>query len=126
VEIDVDSRGHGPRIDRGRHGIVSVAILGSANFDIRDVDERSLHLGPGEAQPTSRRSRRVDVNRDGEMDVVVRFDAEETGIAPVDTQVCLFGETLEGAWIEGCDAIDAQAQHQSEGDPNGTGRGHSR
>jgi len=125
VEIDVDSRGHGPRIDRGRHGMVSVAILGSADFDIRDLDERSLRLGPGEAQPTSRRGRshRVDVNRDGEMDVVVRFDAEETGIAPADTQLCLFGETTDGAWIEGCDAIDAQAEHQSEGDPNGTGRG---
>jgi filamentous hemagglutinin family protein len=122
VEINVDPRGYGPRMGWGRHGIVSVVIRGSADFDIRDVDERSLRLGPGEAEPTSRRgrsrTRRVDVDRDGEMDLVVRFDAGETGIAPDDTQVCLFGQTTDSAWIEGCDAIDARAERQIERGPS--------
>jgi len=124
VEIDVESPGLGPRINRGRHGIVSVAILGSADFDVRDVDEHSLRLGPGEAESISQRGRspRVDVNRDGEMDLVVRFDAEETDIAPTDTQLCLFGQTIDSAWIEGCDAIDAQAAGRSEESPNQTDR----
>jgi hypothetical protein len=124
VEIDVDSTGYGPRIERGRHGIVSVAILGSADFDVRDVDERSLRVGPDEAEPTSRRGRshRVDVNRDGEMDVVVRFEAEQTGITPADSQLCLFGQTTDGAWIEGCDAIEAQVERGYAEDPHPTGR----
>jgi hypothetical protein len=115
VEIEVEPRRHG-RMHPGRQGIVSVAILGSADLDVRDLDERSLRLGPGESEPTSHhgrgRTRRVDVNRDGEMDVVVRFDAREAGISVGDAQVCLFGETADRTAIEGCDAIETLPERE--------------
>lgn len=129
VEIAVEPRRQGGRMHPGRHGIVPVAILGSADLDIRDVDERSLRLGPGEAEPTSHhgrdRSRRVDVNRDGEMDVVVRFDAREAGVAVGDTELCLFGETTDGTAIEGCDALETKPERQlrTRGRDDGHDRG---
>ena len=85
------------------------------------MDERSLRLGPGEAEPTSEhgrsRTHRADVNRDGERDLVVRFDAREAGIALGDSEVCLFGETTDGTAIEGCDALETkpERQHRTHG-----------
>lgn len=115
VEIEI---GPGRRMGHWRHGIIAVWILGSADFDVRDVDERSLRLGPGEAEPKRSRGRarthRADVDGDGEMDLVVRFDVEEAGIAPGDAPVCLFGQTRDGAWIEGCDRFEAPAASKGE------------
>jgi hypothetical protein len=111
VEIEV---GAGRRMGHRRHGMIAVSILGSANFDVRDIDERSLRLGPGESEPKRSRGRgrthRADVDRDGEMDLVVRFDVEAAGIARGDARVCLFGQTQDGAWIEGCDTIEAPVE----------------
>jgi hypothetical protein len=84
---------------------MNVAILGSEAFDVRDVDERSLRLVPGEAEPRGRPHRR-DVNHDGYRDLVARFDVRETGIAFGDSELCLVAETKEGVLLEGCDAIE--------------------
>jgi hypothetical protein len=105
-----------------------VAILGSAELDVRDLDERSLRLGPGEAEPWRHPDqgyfRRRDVDRDGEPDLLVRFDAREAGIAEGDTQVCLHGETLDGAAIEGCDTIaDRRRGERSDGGDEDRGHG---
>jgi filamentous hemagglutinin family protein len=132
VEVEFEPRHRPGGKPPGRHGSVSVALLGSADLDIRDVDERSLRLGPGEAEPADHRGRhrthRADVNRDGEVDLVVRFDAREAGIAADATEVCLFGETTGGAAIEGCDAIERKAererraQRRDDHDRRGRGR----
>jgi len=57
------------------------------------------------------------VDRDGEMDVVVRFDAREAGIAVGDTEVCLFGETRDGTAIEGCDGIETKPEREHRTHP---------
>jgi hypothetical protein len=123
VEIDFEPRRHAESEHPGHRKIATVAILGSAELDIRDVDERSLRLGPGEAEPTRRHgrdgTRRADLNRDGEPDLVARFDAREAGIARDAVEVCLFGETTDGAAIEGCDAIAPRPERSRP-----TGRDH--
>jgi hypothetical protein len=115
IEIDFEPRRRGESEHPDRRKVATVAILGSAELDIRDVDERSLRLGPGEAEPTSRHgresTRRADVNRDGEPDLVARFDAREAGIARDAAEVCLFGGTTDGAAIEGCDATGPDPEH---------------
>jgi filamentous hemagglutinin family protein len=114
VGVVVEPRRRGEHIHFDHARLVSAAILGSADFDIRDVDEDSLRFGPGEAEPERRRghSHRIDVDRDGEMDLVLRFDAREAGIASDDSEVCLFGEIRDGIAIEGCDAIEAQPRRR--------------
>jgi hypothetical protein len=100
--------------------VIEVAILGSQELDIRDVEVRSLRLGPAEAEPTRHRglgrTRRVDVNRDGETDLLVRFDAHEAEI-PGDGVVCLWGGTRDGSLIEGCDSAAVGLERERRGRP---------
>ena len=60
---------------------------------------------------------------------MLHFRTQETGIADGDTEVCLTGQTHDGATIEGCDSIktvpkkEAGAESQATGDPEGGGNG---
>jgi filamentous hemagglutinin family protein len=110
VEIDVRPRRRHNRLRLGSRQMIPVALLGSGDLDVRDVDEGSLRLGPGEAEPLGRRGRRwilrVDVNSDRHVDLLALFDIRDTEVAFGDTHLCLVAETEDGALIEGCDAID--------------------
>jgi hypothetical protein len=83
-----------------------VAILGSAEFDVRDIDVTTLALGPDGASVLHRRDEHFrDINRDGFADVVSRYRVHQAGIAPGDIEICLVGETFEGRRFQGCDLI---------------------
>ena len=86
---------------------IPVAILGSADLDVRDIDLDTLAFGPKRARPLAgeRRVRFQDVNADGFVDLVTTYATAKTGIAQGDTQACLTGELREGPPIRGCDAI---------------------
>lgn len=118
IGIEVEPR-RGGRPRHARHGTVEVAILGSEELDVRDVDEHSLRLGPDEAEPSRHpglgRTRRVDVNRDGERDLLVRFDAREAGISHAAATLCLWGETRDGSLIEGCASVAAGLERARRG-----------
>ncbi len=67
---------------------VVVALLGSAELDVQDVDVFSLGFGPGQAVPSrEQRNSTVylltldDVNEDGRDDLLLRFDPDETGLS---------------------------------------------
>lgn len=95
---------------RGRRGGggISVAILGSEDLDVADVDTTTLAFGPEGAAPIDRRERhRRDVNRDGFPDLVSRYATGETGIAFGDTEACLTGALQDGTPFEGCAAFRA-------------------
>jgi filamentous hemagglutinin family protein len=110
ADIDVDPWSSHDRVRPGRRQPLPVALLGSEDLDVRDVDARSLRLGPGEAAPWAlfgrRHGLRVDVNRDHHADLVARFSVREAEIAFGDRVVCLVAETADGSVIEGCDEID--------------------
>jgi filamentous hemagglutinin family protein len=110
VEIDVDPWSRHDRVHPGRRQLLPVALLGSEDLDVRDVDARSLRLGPGEAPAWSHfgrgHRRGIDVNRDRHADLVPFFSVREAEIAFGDRLVCLVGETRDGVVIEGCDEID--------------------
>lgn len=94
-------------------GRVPVAILGSRQLDVRQVDGTTLAFGPFAARPVLDQrnpwvallSRVWDVNRDRRRDFISSYRIAETGIAYGDEQACLTGELVDGTPFHGCDAI---------------------
>lgn len=109
LEIDIEpgSRSHSLR----RRGRVSVALLGTPELDVTEVDPFSLRFGPGEAEPAWRfwwaahyYFRREDVDHDGDEDLIFYFDAQEAEVPTGASEVCLTG-TLGGLPFEACEEI---------------------
>ena len=93
----------------GRHRYVKVAVLGSEDLDVSEIDVRSLRLGPDGAhakmrgRKQARRRHYRDLNRDGYPDLKVRFKLRNSGIQKGDSEVCLTGSMQNGSLITGCD-----------------------
>ena len=90
--------------------LIAVAILGSADFDVSQVDPLSVVFGPEEATEVHRRGHMEDANLDGLTDMVFHFRCRDTGIQPGDSTVFLRGQLTSGEQIEGSDVITASAK----------------
>jgi len=84
--------------------IPGVAILSSATFDARTIDDLTARFGPGQASPKGR-AKVQDVNKDGLPDMVFQFSTPESMIACGDTASFLFAKTTSGQAVVGADAI---------------------
>ena len=69
-------------------------------FDAAQTDISTLTFGPSEARP-ARGFKYLDVDEDGDIDLVLNFHVQKTGISLGDTELCLSGETLGGVPIVG-------------------------
>jgi hypothetical protein len=109
-----------PGDDRNRmnplsQGGVWVAILSDEGFDASQIDIATVRFGPEET-PALRTGVR-DVDSDGTLDLLVRFDVADAGIACGDTAAALSGRTMDGEEIAGEDTIDTAGCTGSENQP---------
>ena len=112
VSVDIKPGSSGIPVNPRSNGVVPVAILGSADFDVAAVDVSTLAFGPGGASPAhdltdsgTYSDHLQDVNGDGFVDLVTHYRQKQTGIAVGDTDACLSGTTVGGAPFEGCDSV---------------------
>jgi hypothetical protein len=107
LEVDIDIKpGSDPNsINTKKRGVIPVAILTTDVFDALTVDEDSVRFGPAEAEKVHKRAHVVDVDDDGDLDLVLHFRTQDTGIAPGDIEACLTGQTYDGVPIMGCDSV---------------------
>jgi choice-of-anchor B domain-containing protein len=86
--------------------LLKVAILGSASFDVGEIDTRSLAFGDGGAPPAHRNgphpSRR---NRDDFADLLGHYRIGGSGIAAGDEVACLRWHLRDGTPYESCGAL---------------------
>jgi hypothetical protein len=113
VEIDIRPRREPNVIYPFSRLVIPVALLGSDDFDVSEVDVITLAFGPDEAIPIFDLTNpsvyffsHRDVNHDGVKDLLSYYRTEDTGIGLGDTQACLTGETLDGRPLAGCDGIE--------------------
>jgi hypothetical protein len=112
ADLDVRPRSANNRINVAARGVVRVAIHGSDELDVNEVDLSTLQLGPNGAAPLPNSSRtRIrdrdlgDVDGDALADLVMRFRISELGLDLGDTEACIRGRLLDGTAFDGCDRI---------------------
>ena len=107
VEINIRPRRSANKINPNGTGTVPVAILTTNRFDAATVDPTTVRFGAtgSEAAAVSWAFRDVDGN--GAVDLVLRFNIGDTGIACGATSAILTGRTVTGDVIRGSDSIRA-------------------
>lgn len=109
VSIDIKPGTYPNFINLGSKGVIPVAILTTADFDARTVDGASVRFGPSEAMATHYALK--DVDRDGDIDMILQFNTLQTGIQVGDTEATLTGRTLGGdMYITGTDSMKVVPQ----------------
>jgi len=105
VGIDITPGSGTNPVNLKSEGIIPVAILTTGDFDATTVDPMSVAFGPAGAREAHGQGHFSDVDFDGDIDLMLHFRTQETGIQPADTEACLTAQTFEGQAIGGCDLI---------------------
>jgi hypothetical protein len=98
------------------NGVIPVAILTTDGFDAQAVDCASVRFGPLGAYETHGKCHLEDVDEDGDIDMMLHFRRNETGVACGDTMMVLWGMTLDGFEFEAYDHIDTVPDKYDDGD----------
>ncbi|MCH7752719.1 MAG: hypothetical protein IH898_11265, partial [Planctomycetes bacterium] len=123
--VDIKPGGSANPVNLKSKGVLPVAILGTDEFDVTEVDFDSLLFGDpllidnGGTAVSPLRSGLEDVNGDGLLDLTLKFstrDLVEFGALGFDTvEGLLTGELLDGTPFEGLDSIRIVPPNGSKG-----------
>lgn len=110
VEVQIDIKpGSDPNcFNNDGHGVIPVAVIGSAQFDVTTLDPATITLdgqpvrsvGKGKLQ-----AHLEDVNGDGIDDLVLQIEDIAGTYSSGDTTGTLTGQTYDGRFVEGSDTI---------------------
>jgi len=106
VVIDIKPGSDPNSITPGSRGVIPVAVLTTVDLDAADVDPATVLFGATGTEAAPVRSALEDADGDGDVDLVLHFRTQATGIACGDTSASLTGETFGGQDIEGSDTIN--------------------
>jgi len=101
VAIDIKPGSFPNSINLKSKGVVTVAVLGSADFSVHDVDLTTIVF----AGASPARCSFEDVNLDGHVDLVCHFRTQDLNLTTSSTQATLTGETTGGTPITGTDSV---------------------
>ncbi|MGH9363162.1 MAG: DUF6923 family protein [Thermoanaerobaculia bacterium] len=106
VAIDVKPGTFPNSVNPGSNGVIPVAVLTDAGFDALTVDVATVRFsGPAGAPEAHGKGHPADVDGDGDLDLLLHFRTQLTGIQCGDTTATLVGATLGGDPFTGSDSI---------------------
>ncbi|UCH75043.1 MAG: hypothetical protein JSU82_04130, partial [Rhodospirillales bacterium] len=105
VEIDIKPGSFPNGVNPGAKGVIPVAVLTTDAFDALEVDPMTVQFGPAGASIAHAAGHPKDVDNDGDVDLVLHFRTQDTGIACGDTEATLTGQTVGGVPFSGSDSI---------------------
>lgn len=110
VMIDIKPGSDPNSINPDSKGVIPVAILTTnttagelITFDAAKMDAATVHFGPTKAECIQYDLE--DVDKDGDMDMVLHFKTQDTGIRYNETVAVLTGKTVDGKNILGVDLV---------------------
>jgi N-acetylneuraminic acid mutarotase len=116
VSIDIKPGNDPNSINLGEHGLLPVAILGSADFDVSTIDPTTIEIGGvtlaarGSAKSPKLACSYEDVDLDGNMDMMTFFDVQtltSDGVLDENTIALTITATLtDGIPIKGTDSVN--------------------
>ena len=120
IAIDIRPGNDQNPLNLKSNGVLPVAILGSDDFDVNDIDLSTLSLD-GATPKQKGNSENVgsfeDVNADGLTDLLLHFDLGELNVAGSATELTLAGLLSDGTALTGTDSV----RIVPAGDVNGDG-----
>jgi hypothetical protein len=105
VTIDIRPRTDADNINPNSTRNLNVAILSVNGFDATTVDVNTVRFGATGTEAAPIHAGRRDVDKDGDRDLVLRFQIPDTGISCGDSSATLTGNVSTGATIIGSSAI---------------------
>lgn len=109
VVIDIRPRSERNRINLRSRGVLPVAILTTSEFDATTVDPATVELSGANVATHGHGGRLLvsakDVDRDGDVDLLLHFKIEGLDLEEGDAVATLTGLTSEGIQIDGSDTI---------------------
>jgi len=128
IEIDIKPGSDPNSINcQNEKGIITVAVLATDLFDASTVNTDTIRFGPNKAQEIhsdkndKARQHLEDIDNDGDLDLILHFKFEDTGIECGDTEAMIVGQTQEGFDVMGTDTIRI-IENENRGKPTFIGR----
>lgn len=120
VVVDIHPGSEENPINIKSNGKVPVAIKTENNFNASTVDMATVKFGPNKTSVI--KGCLEDIDGDGDLDLLMHFDNEETGITKTDTSAGIIGKTKSGLDIQGSDHIKIVGKIRKESHENEIGK----
>lgn len=111
IQVDIDIKpGSDPNcFNNDGHGTIPVAILGSATFDVNDIDAGTVQLEGMDLRAVGNSNKLLasieDTNNDGIDDLIVQIEDQDGIFEQGTATAILTGSLFDGTQIEGTDSI---------------------
>jgi hypothetical protein len=107
IPFDIKPKDSRNRVNLRARGVLPVAILGGPGYDVNEIEWSSLRFGPGGAAPAHGPAGHLeDVDGDGQLDLVVHFGIQASGLLATEVEACVTGRFSDGRSFGGCDFYD--------------------